>query len=104
MPINTVEFDLSMVNPETGEYRTARTYTVDGVLGVDNQPRLLSIGQLVMAICLQRAASLEAGIITLMEEMIDLQTIVNRRDVAFSTSSNVVRALGTSSMDNAQNF
>ena len=38
------------------------------------------------------------------EEMIDLQTIVNRRDVAFSTSSNVVRALGTSSMDNAQNF
>lgn len=38
------------------------------------------------------------------EEMIDLQTLVNRRDVAFSTSSNVVRALGTSSMDNAQNF
>jgi uncharacterized membrane protein len=38
------------------------------------------------------------------EEMIDLQTIVNRRDVAFSTSSNVVRALGTSTMDNAQNF
>ena len=38
------------------------------------------------------------------EEMIDLQTMVNRRDVAFSTSSNVVRALGTSTMDNAQNF
>ena len=38
------------------------------------------------------------------EEMIDLQTMVNRRDVAFSTSSNVVRTLGTSSMDNAQNF
>jgi hypothetical protein len=38
------------------------------------------------------------------EEMIDLQTMVNRRDVAFSTSSNVVRALGTSAMDNAQNF
>ena len=38
------------------------------------------------------------------EEMIDLQSIVNRRDVAFSTSSNVVRALGTSQMDNAQNF
>ena len=38
------------------------------------------------------------------EEMIDLQTLVNRRDVALSTSSNVVRALGSSSMDNAQNF
>ena len=69
MPIGTVEFDLSLVSPETGEYLTARAYTVDGILGVDNQPRLLSIGQLVMAICLQRAASLEAGIITLMEEM-----------------------------------
>ena len=69
MPIGTVEFDLPLVSPETGEYLTARAYTVDGVLGVDNQPRLLSIGQLVMAICLQRAASLEAGIITLMEEM-----------------------------------
>ena len=38
------------------------------------------------------------------EEMIDLQTLVNRRDVAFSTSSNVVRALGSSSSGNAQNF
>ena len=69
MPIGTVEFDLSMVSPETGEYLTARTYTVDGVLGVDNQPRLLSIGQLVMAICLQRATALEASIIELMEKM-----------------------------------
>ncbi len=81
MSIGTVEFDLSMVNPETGEYLTARAYTVDGVLGVDNQPRLLSIGQLVMAICLQRASRLEngytdpatgthvKGIIDLMEEM-----------------------------------
>ena len=30
MPINTVEFDLSLVSPETGEYLTARAYTVDG--------------------------------------------------------------------------
>ena len=36
--------------------------------------------------------------------MIDLQTMVNRRDVAYSTSSNVVRALGTSQSGNAQNF
>ena len=37
-------------------------------------------------------------------EMIDLQTLVNRRDVAFSASSNIVRALGTSQSDNAANF
>ena len=69
MAINTVEFDLSMVNPDTGEYLTARAYTVEGVNNVDGTPRLLSIGQLVMAICLQRATALEAGIIDIMESM-----------------------------------
>ena len=69
MSIGTVEFDLSLVSPETGEYLTARAYTVEGVNNVDGTPRELSIGQLVMAICLQRATSLEAGIIALMEEM-----------------------------------
>ncbi|MBO6167069.1 MAG: hypothetical protein J6P13_01810 [Kiritimatiellae bacterium] len=38
------------------------------------------------------------------QDMIDLQTLVNRRDVAFSTSSNIVRAFGTSARDNAANF
>ncbi len=38
------------------------------------------------------------------EAMIDLQTLVNRRDVAYSTSSNIVRALGTSFGGNAANF
>lgn len=41
---------------------------------------------------------------TQQEEMIDLQTLVNRRDVAYSTSSNIVRALGSSMNDNAINF
>lgn len=69
MPIETIEFDLSMVSPETGRYLTARAYTVDGVNNVDGTPRELSIGQLVMAICLQRATELEASIIALMEEL-----------------------------------
>ena len=38
------------------------------------------------------------------QEMIDLQTLVNRRDVAYSTSSNVVRAVGTSMTGEANNF
>jgi hypothetical protein len=37
-------------------------------------------------------------------DMIDMQTLVNRRDVAFSASSNIVRALGTSQSGNAANF
>ena len=69
MAIGTVEFDLSMVSPESGEFLTARTYTVEGVENADGSLRQLSIGQLVMAICLSRASKLEADIIALMEEM-----------------------------------
>ena len=81
MAIGIDTFDLSMVNPETGRYLTANIYTVDGVTNADGSLRELSIGQLVMAICLKRAAQLESGytdettnlhvngIIDLMEEM-----------------------------------
>ena len=37
-------------------------------------------------------------------DMIDLQTLVNRRDVAYSTSSNILRALGSSMNGNAGNL
>ena len=61
---------LSMKNSETGRYLTANVYTVDGVYEADGvTPRLLSMGQLVMAICLQRAAGLENSIIDKMSEM-----------------------------------
>ena len=69
MAVNTVEFDLSMASPDTGRYLTANVYTVDGVTNTDGSLRELSIGQLVMAICLQRASELETNIIALMEEM-----------------------------------
>ena len=69
MAVGTVEFDLSMVSPETGRYLTANVYTVEGVENADGSLRELSIGQLVMAICLSRASKLEADIIALMEEM-----------------------------------
>ena len=94
MPIGTVEFDLSLVSPETGEYLTARAYTVDGVLGVDNQPRLLSIGQLVMAICLQRATALEASIIELMEKMnltsvqLEIMTSIEEKVIGWPNRAN----------------
>ena len=69
MAIGTVEFDLSMVSPESGEFLTDRAYTVEGVENADGSLRQLSIGQLVMAICLNRASKLETDIIALMEEM-----------------------------------
>ena len=69
MAIAVDTFDLSMVSPDSGRFLTANFYTVDGVENADGSLRQLSIGQLVMAICLQRASELETSIINLMEDM-----------------------------------
>lgn len=37
-------------------------------------------------------------------DMIDMQTLVNRRDTAYSASSNIVRSLGKAMSDTARNF
>ena len=54
-------FDLSLTNSETGNPLVANIYHVDGI------SRPLSIAELVMAICLQKATELEAAIIARME-------------------------------------
>ena len=61
--------DLSLVSPDTGEYLTANVYYVPGVTDAAGGLRPLSIGQLVMAICLQRASTIEAQIVEMMDEM-----------------------------------
>ena len=52
------------------------------------------------------ALKAKANVLTQQQQtdMIDMQTLVNRRDVAFSASSNMVRALGTSQSGNAANL
>ncbi len=72
MGIETVEFDLSMTDVDTGAYLTARTYNVtvtdaDGV--TTTTLRNLSIAQLVMAICLERAVAKEKEIIDTMQAL-----------------------------------
>ncbi len=69
MSFNVDQIDLSMTDPTTGLYLTANVYYVDGVTDATDAPRPLSIGQLVMAICLQRAAELETQIVAMMETM-----------------------------------
>ena len=70
MAIAVDGLSLSMKSPETGEYLTANVYTVDGVFEADGiTPRRLSISQLVMAICLNRAAVLEESVIKKMRTM-----------------------------------
>ena len=54
---------LTMRNPGTGRILTATVYTVPGVEGT------LSMGQLVMAICLSRAADVENELVKLMGEV-----------------------------------
>jgi len=72
MAIETVEFNLSMTDVDTGEYLTGRTYSLvvtdaDGV----TQTTLsnLSIAQLVMAVCLERAVKIESDIIATMNDL-----------------------------------
>ena len=60
---------LTMKDPDTHEYLTANVYTVEGIYDEMGDLRLLSIGQLVMAICLQRAAELEEQVIKKMTTM-----------------------------------
>lgn len=50
-----------------GEQLTANVYTVEGIYKTDGTLRELSIGQLVMAICLNRATKMEEEVVSLME-------------------------------------
>ena len=73
MAIGVDQIYLSMQSTDTGEYLMANVYTVDGVYEVDGKtPRLLSIGQVVMALCLQRAAQLETDIVGKMNTLEDI--------------------------------
>ena len=42
MAVGTVEFDLSMVSPESGRYLTANAYTVEGVTNADGSLRVFT--------------------------------------------------------------
>lgn len=57
------KLDLSMLSPEDGTRLQANVYHVEGIYDIDGSPRDLSIGQLVMAICLDRATELERKIV-----------------------------------------
>ena len=68
MSFATQQIELSMCSAQTGLPLTANVYTIEGVTD-DGAPRLMSIGQLVMAICLQRASALEDQIIGVMNDI-----------------------------------
>ena len=82
--ISTVELNLgtySIYNKETQAFEdatvTGNVYTVAGVTDATGALRKLSMGELVMVVCLARATEKEAAIIDLMKEMSDTTDLLN---------------------------
>ena len=96
---------LSQIVAGTADWGAAKAF-LTGTLGIEESalPADLTSYDRRMQAATALKARLDALVQDQQEQMIDLQTMVNRRDVAYSTSSNVVRALGTSQSGNAQNF
>ena len=66
MEFETSTIDLSLRNAKTGRPLTANVYDVTFDNGV---VRTMSVGQLIMALCLERATEMEWDVVELMEEM-----------------------------------
>jgi len=96
---------LEQVANGTANWSAAKTFAVEK-LGVESSalPDAIDTYDKRMKAAGAFKAKMDTLALRQQEDMIDLQTLVNRRDVAFSTSSNVIRALGNSSSANATNF
>lgn len=66
MNFETSSINLSLRNAQTGRPLTANVYNVTFD---DGSMRTVSVGQLVMALCLDRATRMEADVIAIMERM-----------------------------------
>ena len=82
--ISKVELNLgtySIYNPATQAFEdatvTSNFYTVAGVTDATGALRKLSMAELVMVVCLARAAEKEAAVIELMKEMSNTPDILN---------------------------
>lgn len=66
MDFDTNAITLSLKNAQTGKALTANVYDVTFA---DGSKRTMSIAQLVMAICLERATEMEGDVVDIMEQM-----------------------------------
>ena len=99
MAVDTVEFNLSMPDHDTGMYLTARTYSLtvkDADGATETLLTNLSIGQLVMALCLERAVAKEKEII---ETMNSLNTTSSQLEALTTIETDVVAATDTSKVN-----
>ena len=95
---------LQEISDGTANWSEAKAY-MSSQLGItDGLPDSIDTYAKRMTAVAALKAKVDALTQSQQEDMIDMQTLVNRRDVAFSASSNIVRALGTSMNGNAGNF
>ncbi len=105
----TKSIDLSMKNPDTGVLLTSNVYTLKGVTEPGSTTlKKMSIGQLVMAVCLSRATELEATIVSEMATMANttdkLETYSNvEADLAAWQKVNHSATLSVADIKNASN-
>ena len=89
----------------TADWAQAKAY-LTGTLGIESSTLPDGIDTYDKRMAAVKAAKEKVDALAQQQQrdMIDLQTLVNRRDVAYSTSSNVVRSLGASQSADAANF
>ena len=99
------EYMEQLANDEMSDWATARNYLVSE-LGIDEEDLPETVDSYKRRMEAIDAIKSKVDALTQQQQtnMIDLQTLVNRRDVACSTSSNIVRTLGTSMSKDAANF
>ena len=82
------------------DWASAKSYLADTV-GVSGLPDNISTYEKRMQAVNAIKERLEVLTQQAQEDMIDLQTLINRRDMTFNTSSNIVKAIGNSKMNAA---
>ena len=89
----------------TADWTAAKSY-ITSELGIDAGTLPDAINTYAKRMAAVKAVKEKVDSLTQQQQrdMIDLQTLVNRRDVAYSTSSNIVRTLGASQEADAANF
>ena len=89
----------------TGDWSTIKQFLIDE-LGVDEESLPDDIDTYTKRMEAIDALKMKVDELTQNQQtdMIDMQTLVNRRDTAYSASSNMVRTLGKSMNDVANNF
>ena len=103
--LDTASEWLEKIANGSADWSAAEAY-LTGTLGIESSALPSDIGNYTTRMTAVAAlkAKIDAMVQTQQRDMIDLQTLVNRRDLAYSTSSNVIRSIGTAVGSEAANF